>query len=68
MAFEQPHQFEYMADEGDMSDFVEDADADEENHGRDMVLDEYDMVCFPHLLAPMVYDLLLLTGLEIPLS
>lgn len=48
MAFEQPHQFEYMADEGDMSDFVEDvdADADEENHGRDMVLDEYDMVCF----------------------
>lgn len=48
MAFEQPHQFEYMADEGDMSDFVEDVDADanEEYHGRDMVLNEYDMVCF----------------------
>ncbi|KAB2623048.1 WD repeat-containing protein-like [Pyrus ussuriensis x Pyrus communis] len=42
MSYQQGYQFDYMADEGDMSDFVE--DVEEENQGGDMGLDEYDML------------------------
>ncbi|XP_050141871.1 uncharacterized WD repeat-containing protein C2A9.03-like isoform X3 [Malus sylvestris] len=41
MSYHQGYQFDYMVDEGDMSDFVE--DVEEENQGGDMGLDEYDM-------------------------
>lgn len=36
-------QMDYMAEEGDMSDFADDVD-EEENGGDDQNLDDYDMV------------------------
>ncbi|XP_048435970.1 general transcriptional corepressor tupA-like [Pyrus x bretschneideri] len=42
MSYQQGYQFDYMADGGDMSDFVK--DVEEENQGGDMGLDEYDML------------------------
>jgi len=36
-------QIDYMAEEGDMSDFADDVDG-EENNGGDRNLDDYDMV------------------------
>ncbi|BBG93490.1 hypothetical protein Prudu_001518 [Prunus dulcis] len=42
MSYQQAYQFDYMGDEGDMSDFVE--DVEEENQGGDAGLDEYDML------------------------
>ena len=36
-------QIDYMAEEGDMSDFADDVDGDD-NNGGDRNLDEYDMV------------------------
>lgn len=51
MSYQQAYQFDYMGDEGDMSDFVE--DVEEENQGGDAGLDEYDMVCFPQFCSPI---------------
>lgn len=50
MSYQQAYQFDYMGDEGDMPDYVE--DVEEENQGGEG-LDEYDMVCFPQFCSPI---------------
>ncbi|XP_062108074.1 uncharacterized protein LOC133818958 isoform X2 [Humulus lupulus] len=42
MSYQQAYDFNYMADEGEMANFLD--EMDEENHGQDENLDEYDVL------------------------
>lgn len=52
MSDQQAYEFDYMAEEGEMGDSID--EMDEENRGSDEVFDEYEMVCFSYFLVWLV--------------
>lgn len=52
MSYQQAYDFDYMAEEGEVANFLD--EMDEEDNNADVGIDEYEMVCGLHFLFRFV--------------